>query len=374
MVPLRANGKPPKAATATKMSSEEDMKLESRAGIPNNRRMPNIRCGACALLVSLAVVGCQTSPPPPTVTRLPDAKTTAPAAIKSWAPLDSWARQNGVSAIGPKKVGDTYSYTVRSRAGTMEIVMNSRSAKWNGAKLWLGYAPRLTDRRPHVHSIDLTKNLKPLLKPDTQRKASNGVIVIDPGHGGGNSGTRSILSSDKFEKEYSLDWARRLKPLLEKKGWRVFLTRDSDISVALNERVAFSERRKADLFVSLHFNSSFPKLDPSGIETYCLTPRGLPSTTVRSGKDDVNSSYPNNGHDAANLNLAARIHRSMLSVTGAVDRGVKRARFMTVLQNQNRPAVLIEAGFLSNPDEARLISSPAYRQKLAEAVANAFSL
>lgn len=375
MVPLRAGGKSGKQrgrSIPRKKPFAEDNKLESQAGFPNNRRMPNFRCGSCALLVSLAITGCQTSPSPPAITRLPGSEPATPAAIPSWAPLDAWARQNGVSATGPKKVGDSYGYTVQSNAGTMEIVMDSRSATWNGAKLWLGYAPRLTDRRPQVHAIDLAKNLKPLLKPEPQSLGGNRTIVIDPGHGGGNSGTRSILSADKFEKEYSLDWARRLKPLLEKKGWKVFLTRDSDIDVALEDRVAFAERRKAAMFVSLHFNSSFPKLDPSGVETYCLTPRGLPSTTVRSGKDDVNTSHPNNAHDSANLNLAARIHRSMLSLTGAADRGVKRARFMTVLQNQNRPSVLIEAGFLSNPDEARLISSPAYRQKLAEAVANAF--
>jgi len=354
------------------ISSGADNRLESRTGIPNNRRMPNIRSGACALLASLLVAGCQTSPSGPQVSRLPDSKPRAAATIQSWAPLDSWARQNGVSAAGPRKVGTNYVYSVRSRSGTMEITMNSRAAIWNGAKLWLGYAPRLTDRRPHVHAIDLATNLKPLLKPSPQRPKRARIVIIDPGHGGGNSGTRNILSSSKFEKEYSLDWALRLKPLLEKKGCKVYLTRDSDVSVSLEDRVAFASRRKADLFISLHFNSSFPKLDPNGIETYCLTPRGLPSTTVRSGKDEVNSSHPNNAHDAANLNLAAGIHRSMLSVTGAADRGVKRARFMTVLRGQNRPATLIEAGFLSNPDEARLISSPAYRQKLAQAVANAF--
>ncbi|MFT5490027.1 MAG: N-acetylmuramoyl-L-alanine amidase [Limisphaerales bacterium] len=372
MVPLRARGKPGRPRRQGNLSYIADKRLESRAGIPNNRRMPNLRFGACALLVSLAFAGCQTSPSSPPISRLPASEPSPPAAIPSWAPLDSWAGQNGVNATGPKKVGDNYAYTLRSSAGTLELVTNSRLATWNGAKLWLGYAPRLTNRRPHVHAIDLAKNLKPLLKPAPQRISRNRIVIIDPGHGGGNSGARSILSSNKFEKEYSLDWARRLKPMLEKKGWKVFLTRDSDISVSLDERVAIAKRRKADLFVSLHFNSSFPKLDPSGIETYCLTPRGLPSTTIRSGKDDVNSSHPNNAHDAANLNLAARIHHSMLSVTGGVDRGVKRARFMTVLQGQAQPAVLIEAGFLSNPDEARLISSPAYREKLAQAVANAF--
>ena len=64
-------------------------------------------------------------------------------------------------------------------------------------------------------------------------------------------------------------------------------------------------------------------------------------------------------------------HRRLLAATGAADRGVKRARFMGVLRGQNRPAILVEGGYLSNPEEARKIGTPAYRQKLAEAVASA---
>ena len=318
----------------------------------------------------LAFVGCQTETSAPKVSRLP-AKTDTPAPIRSWSPLDSWAAQYNVQAIGPKRVGTNLLYSVRSATGTMEITIGSRSAAWNNRRLWLGYAPTLAGNRPHVHAIDLSRNLRPLLKPEPWRLARKKTIVLDPGHGGGNRGTRSILSGSKFEKEYSLDWARRLKPLLERKGWTVHLTRDSDVEMPLTDRVAFADKKEADVFISLHFNSSFPKLDPRGIETYALTPFGLPSTTSRSPSEDRNTEYPGNDFDSYNLRLAATIHNSLILATGSTDRGIKRARFMTVLQGQKRPAILIEGGFLSNPEEARLISSPAHRQKLAEAIANA---
>jgi N-acetylmuramoyl-L-alanine amidase len=324
--------------------------------------------GAAGLTVWL--LGCASDSAPSRVSGLP-VKSAVEAPIQSWSPLDAWAGQYGVEATGPRRKGTNQVYSLRSKAGTMEVVIGSRAARWNGRLLWLGYAPEWTRNRPHVHGIDLSRNLRPLLKPEPWRLSRERSIVIDPGHGGGNRGTRSILSGTKFEKEYSLDWALRLKPLLERKGWTVHLTRDSDVAVSLADRVALADSRKADLFLSLHFNSSFPKLDPSGIETYALTPRGLPSTTVRAGQDDVNVEHPGNAHDPFNLRLATSIHRSLIENTGAQDRGVKRARFMTVLRGQTRPAILIEAGFLSNPDEARLISSPAYRQRLAEAVANA---
>ena len=92
---------------------------------------------------------------------------------------------------------------------------------------------------------------------------------------------------------------------------------------------------------------------------------------LRDFPDDATQAWPNNTSDAANLRLALHVHRRVLAATGAADRGVKRARFMGVLRGQNRPAILIEGGYLSNPAEARKIATPAYRQKLAEAVAAA---
>jgi N-acetylmuramoyl-L-alanine amidase len=97
----------------------------------------------------------------------------------------------------------------------------------------------------------------------------------------------------------------------------------------------------------------------------------MSSSLTRGYEDDPRQSFPNNAFDEQNLALAVRLHRALLGVNGGEDRGVRRARFQAVLRGQNRPAVLIEGGYLSNPAEARRIGDPAYRQKLAEAIAKA---
>ncbi len=200
--------------------------------------------------------------------------------------------------------------------------------------------------------------------------ATNRIIVIDPGHGGINAGTISA-GDHRPEKEFTLDWARRLEPLLAKEGWQVFLTRTNDVDVALSNRVSMAESRHADLFFSLHFNSVSPDTKPVGLATFCLTPVGMPSTVTRGFPDMLFQSFPNNSFDTQNFQLAERLQRALLHATGLEDHGVNRARFIGVLRGQHRPAVLIEAGFLSNPHEAKRIADPEFRQKLAEAVAAA---
>src|SRR4029079_6369708 len=116
--------------------------------------------------------------------------------------------------------------------------------------------------------LDLEKTVLPLLLgSQTFVSATNPVIVIDPGHGGENAGTK-ILLGNYYEKEFTLDWARRLEPLLAAKGWQVFLTRTNDADLALWNRVAFAEAHKARLFLSLHFNSAAPNEVQAGLETY----------------------------------------------------------------------------------------------------------
>src|SRR5205814_8954364 len=108
-------------------------------------------------------------------------------------------------------------------------------------------------------------------------------IVLDPGHGGENTGARCACNHS-FEKDYTLDWALRLRPLLESEGWKVHLTRTNDMDLTLSNRVTFAEQLKADLFLSLHFNSVKGETahhDHGGVETYCLTPAGMPSTLTR---------------------------------------------------------------------------------------------
>ena len=291
--------------------------------------------------------------------------------MMTWIPLNNWSAQYGIGK--PHLLSDLpiTTYAIGSSNGVMVLTIGSRDATWNGVQISLGFEPQFIDDQIFLNGLDLQKNLEPLLcEPPLALPQNNRVIVIDPGHGGINSGTHSVLDG-RLEKEFTLDWARRLAPLLEQEGWQVFLTRTGDVDVPLIDRVMFAEAHHADLFISLHFNSLAPEKKPAGLETYCLTPAGMPSTLTRNYPDTWSENFPNNAFDTQNLELAVRLHTALLHVTGLEDRGVCRARFIGVLHKQRCPAVLIEAGFMSNPSDARLIENPAFRQKLAEAVAAA---
>lgn len=262
----------------------------------------------------------------------------------------------------------TNAFQLRASGANIILTAGSQLASCNGMKFFLGFAPQFSNHQLFVHSLDAQKNLLPLLSAHTLPPRDSRVVVIDPGHGGDNLGAKSAFNG-KFEKEYTLDWAKRLKPLLEQRGWKVILTRTTDASVGLQDRVALANRYKPDLFISLHFNS--PLTTQSGLETYCLTPAGMPSNLTRDFKDDPSEALTNNHFDRLNLQYAARLHRSLASVADLNDRGVRHARFMTVLRGQNCPAVLIEGGYLSNPTEARLIANPSHRSKMALAIAKA---
>jgi N-acetylmuramoyl-L-alanine amidase len=258
--------------------------------------------------------------------------------------------------------------------GSLLFRAGSQVAHWDGIELRMGFAPQWIDRQPYIHALDLRKTLEPLMAGNWPLCSNSApVLVLDPGHGGEDAGARSAVERG-WEKQFTLDWARRLQTLLTTNGWRVFLTRTDDHEIALSNRVAFAEEHKADLFLSLHFNSAGPNTSQAGLETYCLTPAGIPSTITRGYDDDRALEFPNNAFDAQNWQLAFRLHRTLLEVNGHLDRGVRRARFLGVLRGQQRPAILIEGGYLSNPREARMIATPAYRQKLAEAVARGLGI
>ena len=309
----------------------------------------------------------RTVQPAPTPTVAPKPATP----VTTWTSLNRWAAAHNLGA--PHRLSDlpVTSYALGSKNGVMVLSIGSHEATWNGVQINLGFTPEFIDGEVFLHGLDLQKNLEPLLCGSPLTFGTNRIIVIDPGHGGANSGTTSVLDG-RLEKEFTLDWAKRLAPLLETNGWKVFLTRTSDVYVTNANRVVFAETHHADLFISLHFNST-PNRDKKtgGLETYCITPTGMPSTLTRGFSDPWAEQLPNNAFDAQNLQLAVRIHDAVLRATGIEDRGVRHSRFETVLQGQNRPAILIEGGYLSNPAEAKKIESPEYRQKLAEAVAEA---
>jgi len=192
-----------------------------------------------------------------------------PEPVTTWVALNGWAARQKLGA--PQLLSNQpRTYSVGSPYGGMVLTVGRREASWNGVELQLGFEPQWIDGQVFVHGLDLQKNLEPLLRAPPLTFASNRVVVIDPGHGGGNTGTRSVLDG-RFEKEFTLDWAKRLKPLLEREGWTVFLTRDSDTFLTNSDRVVFAEAHNANLFISLHFNSGAPDEIPHGLATFCLT-------------------------------------------------------------------------------------------------------
>ncbi|HEX3890649.1 MAG TPA: N-acetylmuramoyl-L-alanine amidase [Verrucomicrobiae bacterium] len=314
----------------------------------------------------------KSNPPPAMV------PTPKPAPVAAWTSLESWAAEHKIGKVHKLSNSPVVTCAIGSGNGVMILTIGSLEAAWNGIEINLGFAPELIDGEMFLNELDLKKNLEPLLcEPPLTFSKTNHVIVIDPGHGGSNHGTYSVLDG-RFEKEFTLDWAKRLKPLLEAEGWEVFLTRTSDVYVTNSDRVVFAGAHHADLFISLHFNSTDQDKKTGkrnekagGLETYCITPTGMPSTLTRDFGDNWSDILPNNAFDAQNIRLAVRVHSALLHAVGMEDHGVRRSRFDTVLRGQNHPAILVEGGYLSNPAEAKLIESPEYRQKLAEAVAAA---
>jgi len=164
-------------------------------------------------------------------------------------------------------------------------------------------------------------------------------VVIDAGHGGHDRG--GIPSQSVEEKEMTLDVALRLKKALAASGYRVVMTRDSDVFVPLATRVAIANSYSNAIFVSIHFNSA-KRSGAGGIETYFYNRESLP--------------------------LASAIHYFVAGGAPSSNRNVRRRGYY-VLRKTTVPAVLVECGFLTNPTEAAYAQTVFYRQKLAEEIA-----
>ena len=233
---------------------------------------------------------------------------------------------------------------------------------YNGIKVHQCFPARWRNGALYVSRLDLAKTLLPLSSARTgvvrHRVRS---ITIDPGHGGRDQGAATRRLREKIA---TLLLASRVCEILRRCNYQVNLTRGSDRYVPLGERCRLQRAARSDLFVSIHVNAAANR-SLQGIETYALTPAGAAST---SGGKPSQTSFSGNRNDANNLLLAYLIQRALLRRSGAVDRGIKRARF-AVLRDINAPGVLVEVGFLSNPREEQRLLDPAYREKLARGIA-----
>ncbi len=213
------------------------------------------------------------------------------------------------------------------------------------------------------------------------------LIVVDPGHGGAQDGAYSPTGLK--EKELALQVARRVKAALEETtGATVMLTRDKDMVLPLEERVRWANEQKPVLFISIHLNSMptrWQRMKTDGIETYFLSAsasgedarkvaarENADTRQLKAGQGDtlayILADLQRSENHAQSSRLAYAVQERLVAATQATDRGVQQAPFY-VLMGLEAPAVLVEIGFISHPEESKHLADEAYQQKLAQAIA-----
>jgi N-acetylmuramoyl-L-alanine amidase len=247
-----------------------------------------------------------------------------------------------------------------------EFVSGSREAIINGARSWLCFPLVEQDGKFLVSRTDVAKTIEPLVRPHRVPNVGKvQTVVLDPGHGGYDKGQVSRYGA---EKDFALDVARKLRPILQAKGLRVIMTREGDYFVPLEVRAKIANAAHNSIFVSIHFNATNDDPNATGFEIFSFTPRGAPSTSDGTVAASFLNMQPGSSVDAQSLALSACIYHSLLGHIPEYDRGIKRARF-AVLRLTKVPAVLIEGGFLTERGESKLIANKDWRAKLAGAIA-----
>jgi N-acetylmuramoyl-L-alanine amidase len=236
--------------------------------------------------------------------------------------------------------------------------------------------------------IDVYGKTRTAAKPDMN--IVKRMIVLDPGHGGHDPG--AVGPKNLYEKDVVLDIALKLKKVLMEDPFNeVFLTRERDIFIPLEERTAMANRKNADLFVSIHANAS-PRREARGIETYLLNwnddeeairvaarENAISLKKMRAMNrqvdivDVIKSDLIRENKRDESIKLANYIQRSLISnldsdTKHVLNLGVKQALFY-VLFGAKMPSVLVEVSFISNPEEERLLSNDAYRTEIAKGIA-----
>ncbi|MFK7911275.1 MAG: N-acetylmuramoyl-L-alanine amidase [Akkermansiaceae bacterium] len=277
--------------------------------------------------------------------------------LAEWNPVEI----NGKAYIQLSEVKNFYQFDRLSIDGkkitlergklTIKLTSGEQTMLMNGLKFFLSEPVRMHGQVPHLSQLDLKTLISPLLKPDFQKMPPMKTIIIDPGHGGMDKGAA------KLESAHTLALALELHRQLQKKGYKVVLTRELDVFVPLGDRIKMANTTSDAIFISLHYNSSANR-NVSGFESYILSAR-----------------QPRATHTAS-LTLATDLHSRCLRYLndnrlGAgfniTDRGIRRARF-NLLSGCKHPTVIIEAGFLTNKAEAAKISTLKYRLTLANAI------
>jgi N-acetylmuramoyl-L-alanine amidase len=296
------------------------------------------------------------------------------------APTSAWdvLKIDGRDYVSLENVRQFYKFSKLTRSGThlslesakveVRLTVGGNECFMNNVKFVLSHPVSLSGEKLYISRTDLAKLIDPVLRPSFIKAAGSfQTVILDPGHGGKDSGATNSLGT---ESSYNLKLADSIKKDLQSKGFKVVMTRESNQYLSLQERVDIANNVKENaVYVSIHFNSGGRAA--RGIETFTLSPPGV-SHYGREFRLDDNQSRAGNEHDSANIALATSVHGSILRRLGknTFDRGIKRARF-SVLTGVRHPAILLEGGFMSHPYEARLLENPAYQKALADGIVDA---
>ena len=211
--------------------------------------------------------------------------------------------------------------------------------------------------------------LSPISRPqvDIRPPATKGpfaLVVLDPGHGGQDSGT---MKAGMLEKELALDVAHRVERLLQLQGVVILLTRTGDTYVSLTDRAAVANAQRNCVFISIHFDDA-ARPAATGVETYYAAHQISNSTRLASWLPFLQRT----SLESANVesqSLAAFIQEALVTRTHAVNRGTTSQQFF-VIANVRHPAVLVEGGFLTNADEMSKLATGDYREQIAAAISD----
>lgn len=277
-----------------------------------------------------------------------------------------------------KKNGNT-SFYKDAKNKNIEFISGSKQIIIDNTKVFLAQPIKADSKSNHfIAKIDIGKTLKPLISHtnetgqhltfSTKNKiAKVTTVVIDAGHGGKAKGAEN-KELKLVEKTLALSTALALKSVLQAKGINAILTRSTDENISLDDRAAFANKNNADIFVSIHYNHA-PSSSACGIETYSYSLLNTPSTDRTKLLPADKIFARNNSYDECNTLLGFYVQSNASKITNRQDRGLRRSRF-SVLKDVNCPAILIECGFLSNKEEAKIISTTQFQQKLTNAIAS----
>lgn len=214
--------------------------------------------------------------------------------------------------------------------------------------LWWDWIPR----PPRVGIIPRARTEEPF-----------SLAVLDPGHGGQDSGA---MCGNVLEKDLTLDVARRVERLLQAQGLATLMTRVGDAYVSLADRAALANRARDCVFVSIHFNEGNKPVS-SGVETYYAGHQTIAGTQIVSWLPFLQRASSSELPNPESQALAGLIQDSVVVRTQSANRGTKEGQFFVIV-NVRYPAVLVEGGFLTNKEDIAKIGSEDYREQLAAAI------